>query len=196
MPLSAAYERLPAEPTPAARGAEARAEARQRRLVERAIGGSRSAFEELYRRFAPTVHGILLSLVPPQEAQDLVQEVFLRALRSIGRLDEPERFAPWLGSIARNCGRDLLRGRREPAEVPEDLPARSTASHEDADEAARVLAALRALPSAYRETLTLRLVEGLGGPEIAARTGLTPGSVRVNLCRGMKLLRESLGIEP
>jgi RNA polymerase sigma-70 factor, ECF subfamily len=48
------------------------------------------------------------------------------------------------------------------------------------------------LPECYRETLTLRLVEGMTGPEIAAQTGLTPDSVRVNLCRGMKLLRASL----
>ena len=54
------------------------------------------------------------------------------------------------------------------------------------------LEAIRALPEAYRETLMLRLVEGLSGPEIATRTGLTPASVRVNLHRGMKLLREKL----
>ena len=48
------------------------------------------------------------------------------------------------------------------------------------------------MPEAYSETLTLRLVEGMTGPEIAARTGLTPASVRVNLHRGMKLLREQV----
>ena len=56
-----------------------------------------------------------------------------------------------------------------------------------------MLAAIRRLPEAYRETLVLRLVEGMTGPEIAERTGLTPGSVRVNLHRGMQLLREALG---
>ena len=54
------------------------------------------------------------------------------------------------------------------------------------------MAALRSLPEAYRETLVLRLVEGLTGPEIADRTGLTAASVRVNLHRGMKRLRETL----
>ena len=58
-----------------------------------------------------------------------------------------------------------------------------------------VLAALRELPHAYRETLVLRLVEGMTGPEIAEKTGLQPGSVRVNLHRGMKLLRRRLGVE-
>jgi RNA polymerase sigma-70 factor (ECF subfamily) len=57
----------------------------------------------------------------------------------------------------------------------------------------KLLAIVRTLPEAYRETLVLRLVEGMTGPEIAARTGLTAASVRVNLHRGMKMLREKLG---
>lgn len=61
-------------------------------------------------------------------------------------------------------------------------------------DAERVLRAIATLPEAYRETLILRLVEGMGGPEIAALTGLSPDSVRVNLHRGMKLLRDALRI--
>ena len=60
-------------------------------------------------------------------------------------------------------------------------------------EAAAALRALRELPDTYRETMIMRLVEGLSGPEIAERTGMTPESVRVHLHRGMKLLRERLG---
>ena len=55
-----------------------------------------------------------------------------------------------------------------------------------------MLALIQRLPESYRETLMLRLVEGMTGPEIAARTGLGADSVRVNLCRGMKLLRDQL----
>ena len=55
-----------------------------------------------------------------------------------------------------------------------------------------MLAVIRGLPDAYRETLLLRLVEGLTGPEIADRVGITPESVRVNLHRGLKLLRQQL----
>ena len=62
--------------------------------------------------------------------------------------------------------------------------------------AAAILDAIRALPDAYRETLILRLVEGMTGPEIAARTGLTHGSVRVNLHRGMQQLRAKLSANP
>ena len=56
-----------------------------------------------------------------------------------------------------------------------------------------ILDVIRKLPEAYRETLLMRLVEGMSGAEIAARSGLTPASVRVNLHRGMKMLRERLG---
>ena len=59
-------------------------------------------------------------------------------------------------------------------------------------QAMAILDAVRSLPGAYRETLILRLVEGMTGVEIADRTGLTPASVRVNLHRGMKLLRERM----
>lgn len=73
-------------------------------------------------------------------------------------------------------------------------PPRSPAAQNRA-EALVALEAIRSLPEAYRETLILRLVEGMTGPEIAARTGLTPASVRVNLHRGMKHLRAKLGKE-
>ena len=66
------------------------------------------------------------------------------------------------------------------------------AAPEDRAEVGHVLRTIRGLPEAYRETLLLRLVEGLGGPEIAALTGLTPESVRVNLHRGMHKLRAAL----
>jgi len=62
--------------------------------------------------------------------------------------------------------------------------------------AAEILEAVRSLPDAYRETLILRLVEGMTGPEIAARTGMTHGSVRVNLHRGMQQLRAKLNLNP
>jgi len=165
-------------------------------LAKRAKGGDRGAFARLYERFAPAVHGILLGAAPREEASDLVQEVFLLALRSIGRLEDPRSFGPWLLSIARNRARDAHKSRRASVELPEDLASGDLASGAphgaEGDEADRALEAVQSLPDAYKETLILRLVEGLSGPEIAERTGLTHGSVRVNLCRGMKLLRERL----
>jgi RNA polymerase sigma-70 factor, ECF subfamily len=142
------------------------------------------------------VHGILLARVPANEVDDLVQDVFLRALPRIGDLRDVSRFGPWLAAITRNRANDYHRQGRSVAAVTEslsedeeDLPASKTAPDQ---EAAMILAIVRSLPEAYREPLILRLVEGMTGPEIAARTGLTPGSVRVNLHRGMQQLREKL----
>ena len=136
------------------------------------------------------VHAVVLSRVRASEADDLVQEVFLTAMRELPALREEGAFGGWLCTIARNRALAFFRGLREVAdEVPEIAVA---ATQEDEEEARRALAAIRALPEAYRETLVMRLVEGMTGPEIAARSGLTPDSVRVNLHRGMKLLREAL----
>lgn len=157
-------------------------------LVERAQRGDRGAFAALYARFARTVHGILLSRIPRADVEDLVQDVFLTALEELATLRQPAAFGGWLSAIARNHATDHLRRTPRTTELPPDL----AASDPDRAEAMFVLAAIRQLPDAYRETLTLRLVEGMTGPEIAACTGLTEGSVRVNLHRGMKQLRERL----
>jgi RNA polymerase sigma-70 factor, ECF subfamily len=171
------------------------ADAEEAALARRARDGDRGAFARLYERYAAAVHGVLVSMVSVQEAHDLVQEVFVSALQAIGRLEEPERVGPWLSAIARNRARDALR-RRPPAEELDpalEVEAEERETQDDGgEEAARVLGVVRGLPEAYRETLVLRLVEGLSGPEIAARTGMTHGSVRVNLHRGMKILRERL----
>ena len=96
-----------------------------------------------------------------------------------------------LASLHADAAEDHRRRVDEVVELDADYAARATQA--DAAEAARALAAIRELPQAYRDTLMLRLVEGMSGAEIAERTGLTPGSVRVNLHRGMQLLRDALG---
>jgi RNA polymerase sigma-70 factor (ECF subfamily) len=164
-------------------------------LVEAVRGGDREAFGRLYDLYVPMVHGILLARVPYREVDDLVQDVFLVALRRLNTLRDSAAFGGWLAMITRNRAVDYHRSAREVEELPEDLPGKSPAEKEAEAEAARTLEMIRSLPEAYRETLVLRLVEGMTGPEIAVRTGLTPASVRVNLHRGMKMLREKLGVK-
>jgi RNA polymerase sigma-70 factor, ECF subfamily len=160
----------------------------ERRLVEAARSGNRAAFSQLYARYAPMVNAIALAHATRSDAPDLVQEVFMRALSSISGLRDAGAFGGWLAMITRNCARSRLR------QQPEGTMLRDLAAPPEADEveAAEALEAIRALPEAYRETLLMRLVEGMTGPEIAQRTGLTEGSVRVNLHRGLKMLRERL----
>ena len=160
-------------------------------LAREACGGNRAAFGELYTRYARMIHGVLLTRVPFSEAEDLTHDVFMAAFRKLPSLREPAAFAGWLASIARNRAAEFhLTARHESAANVEAARGRASQSQPAALD---ILEIVRALPEAYRETLILRLVEGMTGPEIAERTGLTPDSVRVNLFRGMKMLRERLG---
>ena len=159
-------------------------------LVAAVRAGDRDAFGRLYDAYSRMVHGILLARVPYGEVDDLVQDVFLVALRKIDSLRDANLFGPWLAMITRNRAMDFHRRSRDTAELTDDLPAATAAPEAEATE---VLNMIRLLPEAYREPLILRFVEGMTGPEIAERTGLAPASVRVNIHRGMKLLREKLG---
>jgi RNA polymerase sigma-70 factor (ECF subfamily) len=160
------------------------------RLVGRARSGDEVAFTRLYDRYARMIHGVLLSRVPRVDVEDLVQDVFLTAWKGLEGLRDPAAFGGWLSMIARNRATDFQRRAVDAVELPDHLEARDATAA--GAEARAVLDTIRTLPDAYRETLVLRLVEGMTGPEIAERTGLTPASVRVNLHRGMKLLREKL----
>lgn len=174
------------------------------RLVEAARDGDRAAFGRLYDRYARMVHGILLARVPLREVDDLVQDTFLIVLPRLHSLRDATRFGAWLAAVARNRANDYYRRSVKQVEQTEELSGNEVerdASSSSKAEAAQLLAVIRTLPEAYRETLLLRLVEGMTGPEIAARTGRSHGSVRVNLHRGMGLLRDrlartSLGSQP
>ena len=124
----------------------------------------------------------------------------MMALRRLSTLRDTGSFGAWLAAIARNLANDYHRH-----SVPEDrltddtsdnyfASGNSSGDHEGL--ATEILEAVRSPPDAYGETLILRLVEGMTGPEIAARTGMTHGSVRVNLHRGMQQLRAKLNSIP
>lgn len=161
------------------------------RRVADAMAGSQAAYTWLFRHFAPLVHAIHLGRTPHALAEELTQETFQVAFARLPQLREPERFGPWIAAIAR---RHTVRPQPSHATLDGRDDPSGEAGPDDVVEAARVLHAVRKLPEAYRETLLLRLAEGMSGPEIAALTGLTPASVRVNLHRGMARLRAALGV--
>ena len=164
-------------------------------LVTAARAGDGAAFGALYERYARMVHGVLLASAQQDDVQDLVQDVFFRALRQLHALREPAAFGAWIAAIARNEARmhhraeqpteELSHQHPDPGGDPDSVPDRLGTDD--------VLRALRAVPERYRESLTLRLVEQMGGEAIAARLGLTHGTVRVYLHHGLRLLREQLG---
>ena len=160
--------------------------------IRAATAGDRDAFTQLYGSYVRMVHAILLGRVPRRDVDDLVQDVFITVFRRIRELRDPAAFGGWIAVIARNRATDHLRQARDHDELPEEVPGGQAI---EADTLI-VLDAVRRLPEAYRDTLLMRLVEGMSGAEIAERTGLAAGSVRVNLHRGMKLLREKLAEKP
>src|SRR5882672_2405937 len=159
--------------------------------IRAVAAGDEDAFARLYAGYVRMVHAILLGRVPRRDVDDLVQDVFISAYTRIGELRDAAAFGGWIATIARNRATDYLRQSREQVELPDELPGGDPIEAETF----AVVEVIRRLPEAYRDTLLMRLVEGMSGQEIADRTGLAPGSVRVNLHRGMKLLREKLGLE-
>src|SRR5216110_4003168 len=90
-------------------------------LVRAVLSGERDRFARLYEMYAPLVHGILLARVPRGEVDDLVQDIFLHALRKLHTLRNPTAFGPWIAMIARNRAMDFYRSSRETVEVTEQM---------------------------------------------------------------------------
>lgn len=158
-----------------------------------AQNGSTEAFRHLHRRFVSSVHGVLLSRFRPSVAEELTQECFLIAFRKLKQLRDPRKFGPWIVAIARRV--DAVDERHHYVAVGSEEIVDTHATPELAIDAMRVLGVIQSLPQAYRETLVMRLVEGMSAFEIADATDLTPESVRVNLHRGVRKLRDALALD-
>src|SRR5260370_5893039 len=135
-------------------------------LVAAAREGDRGAFGRLYERYARMVHGILLARVPVGEVDDLVQDVFVRAMRQVHTLRDVKCFGGWLAAVARNRANDYHRRSVELVEFTEHGPEGAVRLGGEADDGTAILGVIRALPEAYRETLILRVGEGMSGAEI------------------------------
>jgi RNA polymerase sigma-70 factor (ECF subfamily) len=161
-------------------------------LARAAQRGDRAAYGELYARMQGAAHAVVLARVPPSDVPDVLQETFVTAWIKLPELREPAAFPGWVLEIARRSAKAERRKKQKSSVESEDRAAELSVAPVPAAEANEALLKILALPEAYRETLLMRLVHGMSGPEIALATGLSPDSVRVNLCRGMKLLRGDL----
>jgi RNA polymerase sigma-70 factor (ECF subfamily) len=185
---------LPAPGEAGPPGADRAAEAL---LVERVRGGDGDAFEELVARYQGPLFGYLLSFVGEREAaQDLLQETFLRAYRSIGELADTGTLRGWLYRIAHNQACSLLRRRRLLRWLPLSLGRDALPGPERAALAsARVRETLAQIPPDQRAPLLLHLVAGFSYAEIAALLRLSEGAVRMRISRGRALFRAAYGEE-
>lgn len=161
-------------------------------LAARAARGDHAAFEALVGRHAGPLLGFCRRLLgDATEAEDKVQEAFMRAFRHLDRFDPSRRFGSWLYRIAQNACVDALRARREWAPIEEVDPP-GDAAPLTADASPVLTRAVSDLPARQRAVVHLKYTLGLDALEIAERLDMTPGNVRVVLHRAIKTLREAL----
>lgn len=168
-------------------------------LIANHLNGDPSAMDTLVTRYRPQLLGFLRVRVGA-DAEDLSQEVWVRAARAIHRYQERGTFQAWLFQIARNLIIDHRRRRGSRidlvhrAEPPEGRPVQTTPYNtlaaQELSEA--TLAAFKRLPAEVAEVVQMRLVEGIPFKTIAQRQGVPLNTALGRMHRGLKLLRRAL----
>ncbi|PZR76312.1 MAG: hypothetical protein DLM73_03105 [Chthoniobacterales bacterium] len=161
-----------------------------------AIQGDREAFEMIIHSFSRSLFAIAYGILQNrEEAEDVVQDSFVKAWKSRWRVRDPEKFPAWLSTIARHRARDVAR-RRRPEPLPHDLESTelvdSSSEKETADLDGEVHAALAQLPELHRVALTLRYFEELDYATIERTLGVTNGALRGILGRALGVMRKRL----
>ena len=183
---------------------ETRAVPRDAMLVERVRAGDTTAFEALYRAHLDAVRRAVAGELRDQQQQvpDVVQEAFTRALECLPNLRDPDRFRPWLLSIARHVAADHLRARARSTLAPEDdaveiaTDDRGPAELLELSDLARLVRTGIAELSP-RDATAVALVTHLGfsSSEVAAALGVSPGAAKVIVHRARRRLRNALLLE-
>ncbi|MEV4410337.1 sigma-70 family RNA polymerase sigma factor [Catellatospora sp. NPDC049609] len=162
-------------------------------LVVRAQLGERDALAELVGRWRLPVWTYVRRMLDAERADDVAQEVWLAVVRGLPRLREPDRFTPWLFTIARRSVADRLRG--EYADRSEQLVSDGTTVADPVEamvDRAVLVGALAALPVPEREVLVLFHLEDLSLADCAQICGVPVGTVKSRLNRARRMLREHL----
>lgn len=174
----------------------------EREIVRRALKGDNAAFQEvvlLYsRRLYAVAYGVLRDST---EAEDVVQETFLKAFARRWMIRDPGKFPAWLCRTTRNRAYDVVRKHR-PQSLPDDEALEAIADDSTPSPSANLHAAERngavqrlldALPDNHRVAITLRFMEDMDYREIEEAMGINHGTVRGILARAMKTLRKGIG---
>lgn len=175
-------------------------------LVRRTLGGDCSAFDTLVRRYQRQVYSLIYRMLgSAADAEDLLQETFVRAYHALHTFRQDASFLTWLYKIASNLSIDLLRTRRarqaasldeeielrhEPAVTDRDYLPEDHAVRESISEMVHV--AILELPERYRRVVLLRHVAEMSIEEIAEHLNMPTGTVKTHLFRARELLRQRL----
>lgn len=165
-------------------------------LVRESLTGDSDAFAALVERHRRLIYALALQKVhDPADADDVAQETFIKAYRSLHTLRDPARFGSWLYGIALRGAMDWLRLRGKSVSLANDLVP-FAASIQDTEEVRElveaVMNAVGELSDAHRLVITLRYVHGLGAKEIAGQLGEARGAIRSRLFKAAQILRRRL----
>jgi RNA polymerase sigma-70 factor (ECF subfamily) len=167
-------------------------------IYRAAIQGDRDAFEVVIRSTSRNLFAIAYGVLQNrEEAEDVVQDTFVKAWKSRWRVRDSAKLPAWLSTIARHRARDLARKRR-PEALPENFESNETVEFEGAAAGKRadldgeVHSALAQLPELHRAAVTLRYFEALDYGTIEQTLGLTNGALRGILGRALGLMRKRL----
>jgi RNA polymerase sigma-70 factor (ECF subfamily) len=179
-----------------------------RAFVAKARSGDRDAFRALVERHSRTLFRLAFRMTGnQQDAEDVVQESFLRAYRQLARFDERASFGTWLYRIVTNCSLDVVRARKrrsehlapaaeDPAEDPmQDLPAHDPTPERTALSAEvreRVEEAMKELSETERVAFVLRHYEGMRIEEVSRILECQPGAAKHSVFRAVQKLRRAL----
>jgi RNA polymerase sigma factor (sigma-70 family) len=169
---------------------ESRSREELTKLVESAQSGNIQAFEELIRHYEKPLVGYLYRLVQG-DAEDLAQEVLIKAHSALKSLKNPETFWPWLVAIARNQAFSFLK-RPHHSLSPAPIARSPETEVESREVVLRLEGALTALPTDVRDVLMLRYYCGFESSTISELLGTTPDKARSRLAYARKLLRDEL----
>ena len=169
-------------------------------LVRRIRAGETALFELVMRRYNQRLFRVLRALLRDEaEAEDVLQDAYVRAYAHLGQLEQPERLASWLTHIAVHEARARLRRRGRIAEVKEGplhaVPSPSSDPEQEAlgKQLQRVLvSAIDDLPVGYRTVFVLRDVEGMSTAEVSESLGVSEQAVKMRLHRARGVLRQVL----
>ncbi len=177
-------------------------------LVTSALAGDQKAYKALFDMYRQAIFHIAVKIVRnPEEANDLVQETFIKAFGSLKTYDCHYRFSTWLYKIAANCSIDFLRKRKIDAlsldrpietkdgEVQMEVPDNSFNPEQDLREKERgvgIEEAIESLPDKYREVIIMRHKEDRSYEEIASQLHVPVGTVKARIFRARELLKKKL----
>jgi len=166
-------------------------------LVGRAQQGDPDAYEAVYRRLSGRIYGLCLRMTADaQQAEELTQDAFVRAWEKLGSFRGDSQFSTWLHRLTVNLVLQTRRsaGRRASREEPLPEDDRYMGRVAEAFPGTRIdlERAIAGLPEGARQVLVLRDVQGYKYREVAELVGVTVGTVKAQIHRARKLLREAL----